>query len=814
MSALGRIVRSGVARKRVQTLVLTLTTMLAVTASVLAAGLVVASRAPFDHAFARQHGPHLTARFDGSRATPAQLAATAHASGVTDAAGPFPVLSLRPRFSDDPGPGAPGGPPLTVVGRASQGGPVDRVDLVAGRWATAPGEIVLDTGGPESPIGHKITFNEVPGRPTLTIVGQARSVSRTADAWVVPAQITAMTARAPEYQMLYRFQHAGGDAQVSAGRAAVTAAAPRGSLTGAGSYLEVRHTAQRETATFVPFIVAFGVLALAMSVLTIGVVVNAAVAAATHRIGVLKSLGFTPSQVVAGYVGKALIPAAIGTGLGVVFGNLLAVPAMRQEGNAYQTGTRTVAPWIDVAVAAAALAAVAVTALLPALRAGRLRAAEAIAVGRAPRPGRGRAVRHLLGRLPLSRPVSLGLAAPFARPARSVAMGLALMLGTAAVAFGTGLALSLNGIQKGLDQDQPGAVSARTLRFDEAPPPGAGNGPGPGHGPGHASGNGPGNGSGNAPPPMPKPADASAVARTIAAQPGTRRYFGMTQTQIGLAGMTRTASLITYTGDSTWGGLQMVSGRWFRAPGEAVVPSELLKATGTKVGGTITLTDAGRTARLRVVGEVLMLRDDGMDVLTDAASTTALGVRFDPGMTEFQIDVKPGTDAAAYARTLDGALKTVGGSAGKNSTRIISPTVAAMDTLAGMLTILLVVVAGLGVLNTVVLDTRERVRDLGVLKALGMAPRQVVGMIVTTVGLVGLCFGAAGIPIGMALHSAVVPRMGKAAGSGIPHEDLAVFQAPLVAALLLGGVLIAVAGALLPAGWAARTRTSTALRTE
>jgi putative ABC transport system permease protein len=30
----------------------------------------------------------------------------------------------------------------------------------------------------------------------------------------------------------------------------------------------------------------------------------------------------------------------------------------------------------------------------------------------------------------------------------------------------------------------------------------------------------------------------------------------------------------------------------------------------------------------------------------------------------------------------------------------------------------------------------------------------------------------------------------------------------------LGGLLIAVLGALLPAGWAARTRTATALRTE
>ncbi|MEV5906801.1 ABC transporter permease, partial [Streptomyces sp. NPDC052127] len=67
MSALGRVVRAGVGRRRVQTAVMIMTTLMAVTASFLAAGLLVASQAPFDHAFAQQRGAHLTARFDGLR---------------------------------------------------------------------------------------------------------------------------------------------------------------------------------------------------------------------------------------------------------------------------------------------------------------------------------------------------------------------------------------------------------------------------------------------------------------------------------------------------------------------------------------------------------------------------------------------------------------------------------------------------------------------------------------------------------------------------------------------------------------------------
>ena len=57
---------------------------------VAAAAMMIASVQPFDHAFATQRGAHLTATFDGTKADSAQLAATAHARGVT-ARGHMPI---------------------------------------------------------------------------------------------------------------------------------------------------------------------------------------------------------------------------------------------------------------------------------------------------------------------------------------------------------------------------------------------------------------------------------------------------------------------------------------------------------------------------------------------------------------------------------------------------------------------------------------------------------------------------------------------------------------------------------------------------
>ncbi|MFD8000876.1 hypothetical protein [Streptomyces mirabilis] len=87
-------------------------------------------------------------------------------------------------------------------------------------------------------------------------------------------------------------------------------------------------------------------------------------------------------------------------------------------------------------------------------------------------------------------------------------------------------------------------------------------------------------------------------------------------------------------------------------------------------------------------------------------------------------------------------------------------------------------------------------------------------MVLTSVAGIGLVAGVIGVPIGIVIHVLVLPAMGDAAGTTIPAEDLAVYHLPVLIPLLLGGLVMATAGALLPVGWAARTRTATALRTE
>jgi putative ABC transport system permease protein len=797
---LGRVVRTGVGRRRVQTVVMTLTALLAVTASVLAVGLLVASATPFRRAFEAQRGAHLIGQFHATAVSAAQLTQTAKVAGVTASAGPFASVSLRPRtVSVKPMPGEPFAlpsgidlPPMTLVGRADASGDVDQLALTAGRWATAPGEIVLAAGGAPFSVGDTLSFPGAPGNPTLTVVGIARSISASASAWVAPAQLTALTG--PDtpvtYEMLYRFARADTDADITADRAAIAAVVPAGALAGTSSYLTVKRDAERQAATFAPFVVAFGVLGLVMSVLIIGIVVGGAVSSATRRIGILKALGYTPAQVARAYVAQALVPSAVGAAIGVALGNLAAVPVLAEEGDAFTTGAPRLAPWVSVVVPLGVLLVVAVTAAVPALRAGRLRTVDAIAVGRTPSVGRGRRARRFLGGLPLPRPVSLGLGNPFTRPTRSGMIAAAVALGALGVTFGTGLAASLSAIQAGLNLRNAGDVVIRQVLT--VGPDGQVR-----IGPGQA-------GKGGT---EPDPAIRSAIAQ----QPGTRRYFTTKEIQVTVAGLSDQTQALGFDGDSSWGSYQVLSGRWFSAPGEAVVPTAFLAATGLRVGDQVTLTSDGHTAQLRIVGEVLDLSDDGRRVMTTAASLANLGPA--EGPVAYHIQIQPGTNVKSYVDSLNATLRPLNAEAEVN-TGEISSIVVAMDTLTGTLTLLLVAVAGLGVLNTVVLDTRERVHDLGVFKALGMSPRQTVTMVLTSVGLTGLVAGLIGVPAGIAVHDWILPAMGRAAGTGVPAVDLDVYHLPVLVPLLFGGLAIAIVGALLPAGWAARTRTARALRTE
>ncbi|WP_149260784.1 ABC transporter permease [Actinomadura sp. K4S16] len=762
MSAVWAASRAGVRRRRVQSASIAVVVALSTATLVFGLGLLAASRSLFDDAFAQARGAHATASFDAARVSADRLAATARAPGVTAAAGPFRTAVL-PR---DKGPMGPGGDGLLVVGRDDPGGPVDRLTLTQGRWVRGPGEVVLRVkpGGPFR-LGGKLT---PPGLPELTIVGFADSVTDGFMGWVTTAQVAAF--RPDGLQMLYRFDRAKGASEVRQSLTAATAGLP---MRGYDSYVTAERSFEKRFNQLIPFVTVFGVLAMAVSVFIVANVVSGAVVSGFRHIGVMKALGFTPAQVTAVYVVMVAVPALLGCAVGLLAGHLLALRIAASVAAGFELPSAGgAAPVLDLAGGAGVLALVVLAAVLPALRAGRLPAVQAISAGTVSRRGRGRRLQRWLLRTRLPVPAGLGLGLPAARPARTALTLAGLCLGVTAVTMGFGLQQTVMKITTADTEGHTSVVAGVAPR---------------------ASGG----------------MTDDKLEALLRAQPGTAHIMSFAPANVRIPGVPSSLSAEAYSGDyRPFLGDSLVRGRWFSGPGE-VVPSEaFMRLHDLDVGDTLTLQTAGEPVKVRIVGA--FAHPDTDRLMLDTASLPAAATKDQP--SPFSVILTKGTDPSDYVRRLTAAAPPGGLFA-----EPVRPDLGEGAVFGGLFLLFSLIIcaaAGLGVLNSVLLSARERGRDLGVLKAVGTTPRQVVAMMVTSMAALGIVGGALGAPLGVLVHHGVVVLTGDMLGSGMASSWIHVYSWTVLVPPACAGLAAAVLGAWPPALRAAATRTAAVLRSE
>lgn len=776
---------SDVRRRRLQTGVIALVALLSALAASMATSLLVESDAPYDHAFAQSNGPHLVAFFDGTRASESQVARTERTAGVTQAVGPLPSTNAQMEFSQ----GGKGQGAITfgvsIVGRARPDLAVDRLTMFGGRWARTSDEIVLSLSlakHTQTAIGDTVGFPQAAGSPRLTVVGLAASISNVAEAWVVPNEVASLSPaptsgkpapRQLDWVMEYRLANPSDATSISHVLHAVGTQVPAGAVAGSISWLDARQSANLTAAVMVPFLVVFSALGLLAAIFVISNAVSGVVVADRRQMGIMKSIGFTPPQVTAVLAVQVLIPMLFGTAAGTLLGTAASQPFLSETAQAL--GLPTVfsqTALVDVAVLALMGFLGLAASVVPAWHAGRMSSVAAMATGSGPASTRGAGTIVGLSRLRLWAPVRLGLADIAAHPLRATMTGTAVLLGVATVVFAVALTLSLNMVASSLGRDQHVQVVVRT------------------------------------------PADRPAgnVAELIRSAPHTSRFVPEGESNVTVPGIAAPVPFHGYQGEAGWIGYEMISGRWFTGPGEVVAPSHLMDVTGLRLGQSFTASLNGRAEQLTLVGEIfdqsgnnLLLRGSWLDVAY--LDPTAV-------IDQYEIQLTPGTNARQYASDLE---RAGGPFVDARPARSFSADTAFLliESVLGGLALILAGIAAAGVLNTVVLRTRERRREIAILKAVGMAPLQVVAMVVSAVALLGLAAGALGVPLGLTMHHQILTSMAEiATHTRVPASFYAVLGPAQLVGLLVAGMLIAAAGAWLPAQWAALERVSSALHAE
>jgi putative ABC transport system permease protein len=244
-----------------------------------------------------------------------------------------------------------------------------------------------------------------------------------------------------------------------------------------------------------------------------------------------------------------------------------------------------------------------------------------------------------------------------------------------------------------------------------------------------------------------------------------------------------------------------------------VVVSEVLAGRlGLREGSLLTLMTPAGERSFPVVGVFYDYATDGGKLVMDRALYRTLWD--DDTTTVIAVYLAPDADAGAVRQRLADTMRQVGQVAVITNAEIRREILTIFDrtfTVTYALEFIAVVIALLGIVNTLLTSVLERQREMATLRAIGASAAQIRRLVLWEglyLGLLGACLGVAG---GVLLSFLLIHVINKQSFGWTIHFQ---FPAKLVVegvALALGAALIA---SYLPALWAARQPVVDGLRYE
>ncbi|SDP92997.1 ABC transporter permease [Lentzea jiangxiensis] len=229
------------------------------------------------------------------------------------------------------------------------------------------------------------------------------------------------------------------------------------------------------------------------------------------------------------------------------------------------------------------------------------------------------------------------------------------------------------------------------------------------------------------------------------------------------------------------------------------LPEDLATEKNWAVGSTITLQLAKGEPRTYTVAFVWAKSQvlQGALVLPESASKEFRSDQIGQAFAQ----VRPGTNVADVQKRVEPLFADNPEITVQDRSGFVKQTTSQFDTVLLMIQILLalaILIAVLGVINTLALSVIERTRELGLLRAIGMRRAQVMRMI-TVESVVISVFGAVlGLAVGLALGVSTVQALKDQGISEIGFPWMTMVQYLVVAAF------VGVVAAILPAIRAAR----------
>ncbi len=708
--------------------------------------------------------------------------------------------------------------------------------LVAGEWLTGSGdEVVIEWDLARRrglDIGDEVKVSSAMGSTTLRIVGLVVLVADSPGAEPIPTFVASATvrllaggsldglsvdeldARRANYGLGVRLDDPEATAHLveRAEESARALGLPLRSLT----WQQIADEVALESEGFGILFTVFAIFALAATGLIIANTITTHVLARRREIGILKAVGFAPRHVslllLSEQLAVGLVATLVGIGVGVLLTPVLV--AGTADLLATTSSPNVVASNVVVTLFGV-MGLVVIFTLLPAWRAGRISAVDAIADGHTSRVQRPSRIAGAARRLGMPTFVVYGVKDAFARPVRAW-LGIAgVAVAAATVMLTLTYSATLNNAFEnpvevgyapsevkvirlpGFGTEQAASRTSESVSVDL----GAGLG-------------------------VADPMSEQELIELIDSNNQVEAYVTSRSLLIELAGDTTSGpataaeSSQVYTGSFVSGpierfGFHLAQGVFFTAPNEAIVDLKLARERGIEVGDELSIVvhgaDDQSTATVPIAVTGIYVSRPGGSILLGLDTLRAINPEAEAGDLLLKLDAD--VDTAHFAEEL---FATTGGrvlvddqSSGltedEDGNRAIIPFFLGLN-------LVLVGLAGTNLLSSQIFAVRERTREFGIVKTIGFTPRQVVASVIAGAVLltaVGVVLGAlVGFAFTYQLLTSLVAENGLAGGFvQFPSFASLLIFAPLIAA-------VAILGAAIPARRASRLSVADTLRYE
>lgn len=658
-------------------------------------------------------------------------------------------------------------------------------EVVAGRAPQAPGEVALDDGTARS---HGFRAGD-----RVKVLFGASSEEFVISGLVKPSAVVSTLAAFDLKTAQRVLQHAGTLDAISvradtgmvpeALRARLGVALPDKleAVTSAQASREADASWAKSLGFLTTALLVFAAIALLVGSLIIFNTFSIVVSQRTRELGLLRAVGASRRQLVATVLKDALTVGAVASVGGIVVGFGMALgllELMRALGYEYPVAGVVLLPRTVIVAIGAGVSVTVAAAILPARRATRISPVASLAPSaEGERAGAVRtwavAIATRVLAFPivrvLGKPALLGRENAVRNPRRTTATASALMIGIGLVGVVAIVAASMKASAEHLVRD--------TLRADFIvnTKPGAG-------------------GNGGVP---------TAVAERLRSAPGVAVVSEIRTGEFGLNGK---ATSIVAVDPGTITGMREVDPASSAASLQLDNSSVLVRdseaaARGWRVGDSVPMTFA------RTGGQQLRLGATYSTPTVRADYVISLGA-FDANFTEqldTEIDVRlaPGVSPAAARAAVQHAVAEFPGVDVMNRDDVIASQTALVNRVLVPVSALLgfcLLIALIGITNTLALSIHERTRELGMLRAVGMARGQLRSMIRSEAMIIASLGSVLGVVAAVGLGWLPVASM-RAVGVTelvFPVAQLAVIAAVATFAGLLAGVLPARRAARLP----------------